>query len=1016
MKRYSRGAPRRHSRRSIRGGFVLLVVLGMLGALALLAVVFVRMAQVEEQVSRGYLHQARARTVAEAGLERAIAELRARDLGSAWNDPRDAWTYKELYTPLEFPPADYPDLAGLRAFGTPPRRLEDAQYVSFYDPARIKTDAAGVKHGYSGDVGGTFDTAGDTYALKIIDCASQINVNNFDLPAAGPVPAHPGNPGLFRMLDNLGGLVGEPTLGTTLLRNYIQGRRAQGGTGEFSNKLELLAALGGDLARFNRVRDFLACRSWIDPSVVAFTRSNAASRWDLKPRAPVNVNTCSKEVLLACLLGLAAQYDAPDYRTARFTPSAVAALTRPLVDRIADHVIRARYAFGEPPDVGKYPFYDWMHFRFTVLDDMVGKVAGVTKPMCDMIHANANPNTGIRKLNPDLIASDPSPNVARDGITDLDKSDLAVPAWSGTTEWCWSSMGYYEIESLGRIYQDDAVIAEYKLTSVVKLCDIYRATTQKDFETDRYFNPPHYGALATASGQPAVISLPEYPYATTGRYRWRGADLATGIDPAGDTFCATYDGSLLLSGVIKQVAGVNQGRKSFLAGYARGTLEAEQTTYGRSGEPQYWGIPTAVTPSQIGGPGGATGATFNFNQGSDLHPFGSYHNTLKRNKLRTYYGDEVPVPEGTLEFFVKPEVDVGLWGRTVPDVINWRGGDPQGRYLVPPQLDGRMHLVDWGTTGNGAYGRVARNELRLFTTKGRIFGHWRLQPNAGAALDVLLWQDIAWPAHTWHHVEVSWTAAKQVPVPGPIPGGPPATRTVPGEFMLFVDGNLAGTAALPQNISRGGMYGTEGRSSPFTNQDPWLIVGGKNYNSTAGWSMGFGDFLGTIDNFFMHKWRLHDRSFIPKSRYLDGSVGELVQGGIDQAEAVGVYVKRLREVEAVATAQGGVTLGTISCTHVHSWHVHPAGHLQGKGHLSPAIMIVSGGRQEILHSYDACSGLPLTKSGANVRLRPGEEIYYVAGFERRSDLPALTSPILDDFTLSYAAAPQVLYRVPDTAQ
>ena len=80
------------------------------------------------------------------------------------------------------------------------------------------------------------------------------------------------------------------------------------------------------------------------------------------------------------------------------------------------------------------------------------------------------------------------------------------------------------------------------------------------------------------------------------------------------------------------------------------------------------------------------------------------------------------------------------------------------------------------------------------------------------------------------------------------------------------------------------------------------------------------------------------------------------------------------------------------------------------------IMIVSGGKQEILHAYDGCSGLALLKAGANLQLRGGEELYYVAGFERRADLPAMTSPILDDFTLTYFGTPKFLYRVVDCLQ
>ncbi|MBI3270734.1 MAG: hypothetical protein HYZ53_17155, partial [Planctomycetes bacterium] len=211
-----------------RRGFVLLVTLALLSLLSMLAILFVRRTQSEQTVSRCYLERVRARMLAEAGLERAIAGVRAMEMQQAWLDPRDDWSYKELYTRLEFPPADFPALPGLRAPGTPPKALEDAVYVSYYDPAHVKVDARGVRRGYSGAVGGTHERDGDTYSLKILDCASQLNVNNFDLPAVGALPAHPGNAALFRMLDGLGQALGEPNLGSQTILNHILARRRLG--------------------------------------------------------------------------------------------------------------------------------------------------------------------------------------------------------------------------------------------------------------------------------------------------------------------------------------------------------------------------------------------------------------------------------------------------------------------------------------------------------------------------------------------------------------------------------------------------------------------------------------------------------------------------------------------------------------------------------------------------------------------------------------------------------------------
>ncbi|MBI3272265.1 MAG: hypothetical protein HYZ53_24960 [Planctomycetes bacterium] len=1000
-------------------GYVLLVAMGVLGILAFLSTVFLRMTQVEQSATKTYVDKVRARMMAMAGIERAMGDVRGMEMHQAWLDPRDPWTYKELYTDVEFP-----SMKGLRTFKTPPKQLEDAVYVSFYDPSRMKNGK-----GFSGSVGGTYEPDGDTYALKVIDCASQINVNNFDLPAGGAgVPAHPGNANLFKMLNNLDALLEpgvNPPLGTAI-QTYVTQRRAQGGIGEFSNKIEIAAALGGNLDRFNKVRDFITCNAWVDKSVVTFNKAGTP-RWDLTPRSPININTCTKEVLIACLQGLAANCESPDYKTASYLQRTVPAITSTQAADIADHIIKARYTFGEGADVGKYTFYDWMHFRFTVLDDMIGKVKGVTKEMADMIHANVNPNTDIRKFNPDLIQSDPNPMVARDKITDLDKSDLAAPGWTGTTEWCWSSMGYYEIESLGRVYREGKVYAEEKISTVVKVYDVFRATTQKDFETDRYYSHPYFGSLVTAGGYPAVVSTPEYPYVTGGGYRWKGTDRPIGQEAATDPYCATWDGALMLSGMVKAVGGSNPGKKSFMAGYAKRTIEADQTSYGRTGEPTYSSPLTRVGDSIFygaaggggwwwgggGGGGVSLGAgeginwgRIDYNSGSDLHAMGLYMNARKRNRLRSYWGDEFPVPAGTLEFFVKPEVDVSLWGRTIPDVINHVAYSPG-----PVQLDGRLHLFDWGNVGSSGFSNLAAyNELRIFTSKGRVFAHWRLDDQK----DYVLWQDVNWAAHTWHHVEVNWTNSATTTTTGP--DGKPVTSKFPGEFMFFVDGNASnpGKLLLGKDIRRNGTNGNVSPAQQFGVNDSWMIIGGRSYNWPDGSSMGCVDFNGTIDNVFVHKWRLHDRSFIPKSRYLDNSLSELVDTGLDKGETVGVYMKRLVDIEKAAKSED-VTLGTISCTHVHSWHIHAAtGHTEGKGHLSPGIMMVSGGNNQMIHAYDACSGLGLLKaggSGQNQAVKKNDELYYVASFERRADLPALTSPILDDFTLTYFTSPKTIYRV-----
>ncbi|MBI3269164.1 MAG: hypothetical protein HYZ53_09080 [Planctomycetes bacterium] len=1007
-------------------GAALVFSVSALVLLASTAVLFVGVARAGRDAAQGYVLHARARMLAAAGLERAIAELRSMELRQAWLDPRDAWSYKELYTDVELPPDRFSGFAPGRRFGQPVRRLEDAVHVSFRDPALSREGRA-----CSGALGGTFEPAGDTYSLKVLDCAGQINLNNFDAPAAGALPAHPGNPNLFRMVDNLGAVMGAGPLGADLAA-CVGLRRRRGLSGALASKGEVAGALAELLslrnpglspvessriarARWDLVRDFLTVHGWIDPSVVSFSRSGTP-RWESRPRAPVDVNTCSREVLAATLIGLAASYRSADYRRMNWVDRSVPPLVPALAVRIADFLVRARLAFGEGADVGRYTFNDWMHFRIAVLDAMVGRVPGVTKAVADMLHVNANPNTCLRKLNPELVVSDPNPYAPRDQITDLDKADLAAPDWTGTTEWCWGSMGYFELESLGRVWHAGRILAEAKVSAVVKTHDLYRATTQADFEKDRYHRHPYFGSLLSAEEYPPVVSLPEYPFADGGGYRWGGEGRRAGIDPVADPFCARWDGSIQLSNLVRQTVGAQDA----CFGFSHGTLLPEQSASGRLsaptwaiavprvqpsvsvGAPRSWRMdPTQVLVPEVLSrrPGeGFVWGRFDPEQGSDLTFDGVLCNSFRRGAPLCAWGDEFPVPEGTVEFFVKPEVDMGLWGRGAPE---------GGGYLQ----DRRTHLFEWGSTNSEATGR---NQLRVFAVPGRLLAEWAMVVGGGEVKHHVLWHDIAWGAHTWHHVEVNWTAPSTQESTGP--DGRKVVTAVPGRFMFFVDGNPSTPASvdLAREVRRAGPNGNLPSKAPLSHQDPWLLIGSVQARE---FSMARSDFCGTIDNVFLHKWRLHERSFIPKSRYLDGSIGELVRQGLDQGEPVGIYLKRLRDVEEAATPAGGVTLGTLSCTHTHAWHIHATtGHATGKGHVSPGLLLVSGGKTEAVHAYDGCAGFAILSRASrteNMRLRKGDELYYMASFERRADLPALTTPVLDDFTVTYAAEPKLLEYVED---
>ncbi len=102
----------------------------------------------------------------------------------------------------------------------------------------------------------------------------------------------------------------------------------------------------------------------------------------------------------------------------------------------------------------------------------------------DVLKANFNPNLHLNELNPDRVL-----------FTHVDKTDLVV----ASTEFCFTPMGTFEIESLGRVLvpksgedclaaADNQIVAEKKVHVVVKLYDAVRETAQSDFYQGTWAN------------------------------------------------------------------------------------------------------------------------------------------------------------------------------------------------------------------------------------------------------------------------------------------------------------------------------------------------------------------------------------------------------------------------------------------------------------------------------------------------------------------------------------------------
>jgi hypothetical protein len=278
---------------SSKRGIVLILVLGVLVLLTLLAVSFVSVQSIESRVTRNYTDHVRAKLVAQSGVEMAVQGLsQAASIGwhSSWTGPGPAdaaWKYfgdepdESREYALQSSPAESAKLrVPLERARNPSFAVELDSNPSDADPTPRSLRVDGVSIGLSGVVGGTYLRHGDVYSLKVLDCQSQINVND----GAKWGNRHSVSQNLRRLLNVLGGL---PEVAVAWLGNRILDARPPMG---YAGKMELRRAIGDDAA-FARVVDFLTVHSFGNPHVVnPVPLSEAEYRPDVYPVHPANPN------------------------------------------------------------------------------------------------------------------------------------------------------------------------------------------------------------------------------------------------------------------------------------------------------------------------------------------------------------------------------------------------------------------------------------------------------------------------------------------------------------------------------------------------------------------------------------------------------------------------------------------------------------------------------------------------------------------------------------------------------
>ncbi len=1021
---------RERTARTMRHGFALLISMGILGLLAILGTTFVLMSRMESSTSTSYVDKVRARMIAFSGMEAAMGFLAGYDRNQPWSGQfwngvfpttnigqngllaigdggSDDWLYGELfkvyggvYNATTRPYGQAIPQLGRQVIVTGPGGYVVPAATAVAFQRGVATNYDGFTMGYSSDpnvLRGTYESSptnpGDFYIVKIVDGAGRININDTNRrDASGPKGR------LANMLNTLGGELKPIIVG---LGDSIMTARGANDPlfaptlpikDESDLRTRLAAALGLPTAErmVDQTRDYISYQAWADPNVLKAPFIGAVPAVQItdpvESRCPINMNTAPKEVLVAVLNGVSATYaqrnpvsNAPTMTTVTLSIAEARAL--------ADHVIACRYFYGGNPafPIG-YPHVDWMHVFQDTFDTFTGFSGGPAVALAkkDLCKAAFCPNTTIKKWNPDVILVDPDVS-GRTDFTLLDKTDMRVI----TTEFCYGSMGYYDIEVVGQIWDKNArTVAAHTLRSTVKMFDVLRLTTQEQFEKYRVFDPakepnctpsPPYNA---GSRFVSIVTHPEFPHdknypISVGAAPWPGS----AVKPA------RYDGQLLLNGWVDHRTTTN----SFLVPFNDAKFDGVRGLGNLLNQDPMRPVTNGMLPASI------TSWTNFYN--SQLHPFGVYFDKqyLSGQRLRYAEGNLPNGGEGTIEFWIKPAIDL-LGAGFDNQTFNMLGNPCRvDNHYVLARMRNRQVQVVLAKPENsfGTFTFVPFSPFFIF-----------IPPNPGAT--ITLTSPITngtgpkeWLPHTWHHLEFNWSetsATAQLYLDGDLsdskplpvdffpfePGMPPSEPWTPGGQCGFIVGNAM---------------------SPDGNHDP-------DFNPNFG-------VIGTMDNVCAHDKVLHAASFPSRSRYHDVTFSTYNWAvDTDTSGNHGLYRRLLQEIKDKVTSQGPATMLTMSCTHYHPPHEHSSGDHNPGGVISTGIALghvslaLERAGTQYKFYYDNCAGVaaidPATSKG--LLISSGQELALVVKMEmaENSQIPHNIGPIVDDITITYTHGPRML--------
>jgi hypothetical protein len=481
-----------------RQAVVLIVVLGVLALLVIIGTLFSMIASLERVSARSYVDYVQAKLHAQSGIHHALSSIR--ELVKE-KDGLDKLAYygEDLNCngKMDLPEENQDNDKILQIHDCPlSRAVRPSLMMDLNGDGKISEEdlivVRGRKVGVSGVVPSQYREGDSYFALKIEDLASRIYVNMED------------HEHLQKILENLADTVGlDREVGERIYKN-----KPYYSLEEIKTKAEL------NTKEFNRIENHITVVGWCDKNVVNpvplknrvgnLKIGDTIDGWrELRPikidfprnakgeivgRAPVNINTASKEVIIALIRDLKGFYlrEPADKFSRMFTttPQSGFALlantdfqkapyyagyvkigrvleTTPFSAVSATAIANKIISYRTLSDT----FRSWHQFNLFVENELFGLIPN--QQQRDVLKGNFNPNTNLNDFNPDY-----------NRLLWVDKTDLTYY----TTEFCFYPTGYYNISSLGRVLsQDNKVLGESEVKTTLKIFEIYRETNQAQF-------------------------------------------------------------------------------------------------------------------------------------------------------------------------------------------------------------------------------------------------------------------------------------------------------------------------------------------------------------------------------------------------------------------------------------------------------------------------------------------------------------------------------------------------------